>query len=328
MNPLDATREYCRRGWRVVPTPLREKAPQLREWGKLRVTLDDIPRYFGNGANVGVILGSKSGWLVDIDLDCTEALDIADLYLPVTRAEFGRQSKPRSHRLFIAVGATHEAFADPLDGATLLELRSEGRDGGCHQTIFPPSIHPSGERIEWCGDIIAPTAIAATALRLGVAWLAIGCLVMRYASPHAARNPEPDLPKILWEFDHTLGSTAYRWLGQPTPDAARRELRPQRDWSRRDLDLAEIVNAIPNNCDWENWNKIGMAIYAASNGSHDGAIIFDDWSAKSSKYNPYNTTAKWAAYRRCPPTRISMGTLVHLARQNGWRRSEKARGGQ
>jgi hypothetical protein len=321
MTPLD----YCRRGWRVVPIPRGEKGPKLPEWGKLHLSPADLPRYFGNSENVGIILGPKSGSLVDVDLDCSEALEIADLYLPVTQAVFGRPSKPRSHRLFIAVNVIHEAFADPIDGTTLLELRGEGRDGGCHQTVFPPSIHPSGEQIAWVGDIVSPTAIAAAPLRLATAWLAVGCLVMRYVSPHAARHPAPDLPKILWEFDHTLGRAAYQWIGQPAPDAPKRQLRPQREWSRRDLDLAEIVHAIPNNGSWEDWNRIGLAIYASSGGSEDGGVVFDDWSAKSPKYNPYNTSDKWAAFHRCPPTRIGMGTLVHLAREAGWRPSEKAR---
>jgi hypothetical protein len=317
--------EYIRRGWRIVPIPRGEKAPKRPRWGELKISLEDVSRYFENGDNIGIILGPKSESLVDVDLDCAEALEIADLYLPVTRAEFGRRSKPRSHRIFIAVGVVHEAFTDPINGTTLLELRGEGRDGGCHQTIFPPSVHPSGEQIAWYGDIIAPAIIDAAALRLGVAWLALGCLVMRYASAHAARNPEPDLPRILWEFDHTLGRAAYQWVGQAVPEAPQRQLRPRKEWSRRDLDLAEIVNAIRNNCSWEDWNKIGLAIYAVSNGSDDGSVIFDDWSAKSPKYNPYNTADRWAAFHRCPPTRIGMGTLIYLAKQAGWRPPEKAR---
>ena len=41
------------------------------------------------------------------------------------------------------------------------------------------------------------------------------------------------------------------------------------------LRLAEIVAAIPNNFDWAEWNRLGMAIFAASGGVED-FITFDD----------------------------------------------------
>lgn len=307
-----------------MPIPAGEKGPRLPGWGKLRLSLEDLPAYFGNHCNIGVILGSPSGELVDFDLDCVEALGIADLYLPPTGAEFGRKSKPRSHRLYISPGSVHEAFADPLDGSTLLELRAEGRDGGCHQTVFPPSVHESGESIQWASDVIAPAVVDAKPLRLVAAYLAIGCLVARYVSEEAARKPAPDLPRLLWDFDHDLGRPAYRWIGEPDPDAPRRYPKPRSQQSRRELDLAEIVAAIPNDCCWEDWNRIGMAIYVAAEGSGQGAVVFDDWSAKSVKYNPYTTAERWAHYHRHPPSRIGMGTLVYLARQAGWRPSKAA----
>jgi hypothetical protein len=62
----------------------------------------------------------------------------------------GRASKPRSHRLFIAPGAVFEAFADPISGEMLVELRTDGRDGGAHLSLLPPSI-TDGERREWHG---------------------------------------------------------------------------------------------------------------------------------------------------------------------------------
>jgi hypothetical protein len=317
VTPLEAAREYCRRGWRVIPVPFGEKGPRIPGWQKLTLGLDDLPQRFGGACNVGIGFGASSE-LVDIDLDCLEALALADSYLPVTEAEFGRSSKPRSHRLFMAPGAAFEAFADPAAGEgeknTLLEVRA----GSGHQTIFPPSV-ADGEQREWCTEVIAPRIIDAASLRAAAAWLAIGCLVMRHVSELAARRPGPDLPRILWEADHDLGRAAYGWLGQPTPDAPQLHPRHRRELSRAELDLAELVAAIPNNCDWTEWNRIGMAIYAASGGSAEGGIVFDDFSAKNPKYNPYNTAERWQHYGRSPPSRVTVGTLVYLARQHGWK---------
>jgi hypothetical protein len=313
MTPLD----YARRGWRVVPIPRGQKRPAMAGWPDFEARPEDVPRLFGQGENVGVILGRSSGDLVDIDLDCPEAVALADRYLPATGAVFGRPANPRSHRLFLAPGATYDSFADPNGSKTLLELRATGRDGGAHLTLLPPSV-TDGERREWEGDVIAPRPIDASALRTAAAWLAIACLVARHVSRYAAERPGPDLLQLLWEWDHDLGRAASRWLGQPDPDAPRRPPRPRAEMSRADLDLAGLVDAIPNHCDWAAWNRIGMAIFAASGGSGDGFIVFDDWSAKSPKYQSHAVEERWRNYRRSPPGRIGLGSLVHLARQCGW----------
>jgi hypothetical protein len=320
----DWSRAYTIRGFRVVPVPAGEKAPRRRGWEKLELGLADLPNHFGPNNNIGVILGPASDELVDADLDCSEALVLADLYLPATRAEFGRASKSRSHRLFIAPGAIYESFTDPISGKTLIELRAQGRDGGAHQTMFPPSTHPSGEQVEWHGEVIAPAVVNAAALRCRMVWLAIGSLTMRYISEQAARSPGPDLPNLLWELERALGRAAFRWLGQPAPDDPHRHQRSRGELSRADPDLAEIVAAIPNNCGWDEWNRIGMAIFAATGGSEDGFIVFDGFSSKSPKYDPYRTEVRWRNYRRSPPSRLGAGTLVYLAREHGWRPKEGA----
>jgi hypothetical protein len=310
---------YEDRGWSLVPVPAGLKRAVLKDWPNRQFGLGD----FGNGENVTIRLGQRSGALVDVDLDCEEAIELADLYLPLTGATFGRASKPRSHRLYVAAGAKFETFADPVARCTLLELRADGRDGGAHLTLAPPSI-ADGERREWCGDTIAPAVVNPRVLRLCMARLAIGCLVLRYVSEHAARHPGPDLPRILWEFDHELGRPAFRWLGQPDPDALRRSPKPQRERTELDVKLGELARVIPNNFDWHAWNSVGMAFFAASGGSEEGFVAFDDVSAKSPKYDPHAVRERWANYRRSPPTRIGMGTLVHLARQAGWKPTARA----
>jgi hypothetical protein len=252
-----------------------------------------------------------------------EAVTLADLYLPATGAVFGRPAKPRSHRLYIAHGATFEPFLDPVSRDTLLELRADGPDGGAHQTVFPPSV-TDGERREWCGEIIAPCGFDAGKLRRRCAYLAIGALVMRYISEDAALHPQPDLPRILWEFDRDLARAAYRWLDQPNPDAPQQHPRPRRQLSGAEIDLAEVVSRVSNDGGWEDWNRIGMAIFAASGGSGQGAVIFDDWSAKSPKYNPYNTADRWQHWHKSPPSRIGAGTLIYLAKQAGWAPKKEA----
>ena len=105
----DLLAEYRRRGWALVPVPAGRKGTIAKDW-QIRAF---GPADFPPGGNVAVILGPRSGELVDIDLDCPEALGLADLYLPQTGAEFGRPSKPRSHRLFVSTGAVFELVRRP-----------------------------------------------------------------------------------------------------------------------------------------------------------------------------------------------------------------------
>src|SRR5690349_20118585 len=116
--------EYERRNWVIVPVPGGEKQPAVKGWNIKNFAVDN----FAPGMNVAVRLGEHSGGLVDIDLDCIEAIELAPLYLPPTDAVFGRASKPQSHRLYVAQGAVFGSFHDPLFKGknTLLELRSNG----------------------------------------------------------------------------------------------------------------------------------------------------------------------------------------------------------
>jgi hypothetical protein len=255
-------------GASFVPIPAGDKIPRCKGWPQMQLSAAEIQPHLAAGGNVAMRVGRTSGDLVDVDLDSREAIELADLYLLPTGAEFGRPSKPRSHRLYIAPAAVFAAYADPTDGEMLAELRADGREGGAHLSLIPPSV-TSGERRAW-SETIEPAEVDAAVLARRMAWLAIGCLTMRHVSAHAAQRPGPDLPAILWEADHVLGRAAYRWLGEPPPDEPQRYPRPRSEMSREEIDLAELVARIPNSFDWHAWNRIGMAIYAASGGSEDG----------------------------------------------------------
>ena len=324
---MNLAAEYKRRGWALTLVPSNDKGPRERDWDKRDPSLADAERHLVAGGNVGVILGPRSGETADVDLDCPEALALASLYLPATGAIFGRRSKPMSHRLYIALGATYEAFADPLTGDMLIELRAQGRTGGAHQTLVPPSI-AGGERREWHGDTIAPVVIEAVALRTAVAWLTIGCLVTRYVGETPERNPAPDLSSLLWEIGRALGHRAHDWLGLPHPDAPRRYTRPRRGLSQSELGIAALVAEIPNNCDSDAWNAIGLAIFAVDC-CDPGLTGFDDFRAKTpKKYDPHSVQERWRNYRRSPPRSTGIGKLIALALAAGWRPRERRNAAQ
>jgi putative DNA primase/helicase len=88
--------KYIRAGLAPVPVPPGKKAPNLEEWQRLRISEEEVPRFWNNGQNIRVLTGEPSGWLVDIDLDVPEAITMARWFLPPTLTS-GRESKRHSH---------------------------------------------------------------------------------------------------------------------------------------------------------------------------------------------------------------------------------------
>lgn len=182
----DKAAEFLKRGWRSVPVPEREKGPRLPGWNRLRVTEETLGKYFDRpGLNIGVLLGDANDWLVDVDLDVPEAIDLAPEFLPPTPAIFGRRGKPRSHWLYYSVGARTIKELEPAKtpGAhdpTIVELRSSGL-----QTIFPGSVHPSGEPVEWESDG-DPRLVSADELEQAVRMLAEAAKLVRQGWQRAA----------------------------------------------------------------------------------------------------------------------------------------------
>src|SRR5271166_4544346 len=90
-TPLERAKQYIEQGWNPVPIRFREKKPIAEQWQKRVITADNVAQNFNAAQmNIGVQLGVVSGGLVDVDLDCPEAIAIAPYLLPSTRAIFGR----------------------------------------------------------------------------------------------------------------------------------------------------------------------------------------------------------------------------------------------
>lgn len=169
MSALRAAQIYARRQWSCIPIPPRAKKPIIGGWQDLRLALDDLQHHFSDRSNIGVLLGEASNWLIDVDLDHALAVDLAPEFLPATDAIFGRKNKQRSHWLYTVTSPAQTKKEQAVIGgkpAMLVELRSSG----C-QTVFPPSVHPSGESITWAidGD---PTKVAPEELLSAVSALA------------------------------------------------------------------------------------------------------------------------------------------------------------
>jgi hypothetical protein len=109
-----------------------------------------------------VQLGEHSGGLTDVDLDSAEAILAAPYFLQSTQC-FGRASKPRSHWLYTSeLWRTEDNAAIQFKFTSgrgkervekmVLELRIGGGGRGA-QTVFPGSVHESGEEITWAEEL-------------------------------------------------------------------------------------------------------------------------------------------------------------------------------
>jgi Bifunctional DNA primase/polymerase, N-terminal len=143
MNREEYLEFYITNGFSIIPVRSKQKAPTVSNWQN-RHPNDFDPAEFSGETNVGLVLGKNSGGLVDIDLDCEEALAIAPIFLPTTGFKFGRSSKPNSHHFYRCPTSQKTVRLTGTDGRTLLECRGDGA-----QTVVPPSTPATGELIEF-----------------------------------------------------------------------------------------------------------------------------------------------------------------------------------
>ena len=184
---------YRARGWATIRIRPASKIP-IGKWS----TRIDEPGDFAPGDNTGIRLGAPSGGVTDIDLDCPAAVRLAPLYLPLT-ATFGRTSKPRSHWIYQCEGAQSRKPTH-----THVELRSTGL-----YTVFPSSIHETGEPIEWSPDGVDVTTITEAELLRSFARLCIATVVANVweTIPGERHHGAMVLAGALWHSGWSLDDT-------------------------------------------------------------------------------------------------------------------------
>ena len=78
----------------------------------------------------------------------------------------------------------------------------------------------------------------------------------------------------------------------------------------------ELLNAIPPDCGYDEWLKVGMAL------KHEGAdvSVWDSWSRAGSKYKHGECQKKWNSFNR---NEVTGGTLYHIACRYGYEPKEE-----
>jgi putative DNA primase/helicase len=79
-------------------------------------------------------------------------------------------------------------------------------------------------------------------------------------------------------------------------------------------DIWSMLSAIDAH-DRDDWLRIGMAL--KSELGDDGFSLFDDWSQTADNYQASAVRSTWRSYRG---SGVGIGTLIRMAKKNGWRR--------
>lgn len=208
-------KQYIDAGWAVVPLVKGEKRA-ASAWQKKRYTPNDFTEEDGIAGKCG----EPSGWRVDVDCDCVEAVAAARLLLPTTELIHGRPSKLDSHYWYECKGAKTTQFSN-IKGAKpamVIEIRSTGG-----YTALPPSEHPSGDVFLWSVER-HPLIISPEDLTFAVRNVAIAALVVQHwsALSHASMGHLAGFllhaklpPFIVLEIFKTIGTIA---PGNYTPE--------------------------------------------------------------------------------------------------------------
>jgi putative DNA primase/helicase len=86
--------------------------------------------------------------------------------------------------------------------------------------------------------------------------------------------------------------------------------------------IADALDHIPNDLSYDDWIRIGYAIYEGTDG--DGLDLWEKFSAKYPNNDPKVTAEKWPTFANSRS--ITVATLFHYASLNGWRSGGRAVG--
>ena len=132
---------------------------------------------------------------------------------------------------------------------------------------------------------------------------------MRWRPAPLEGTPLQLLPAVSEDQISALLTSVAPWIGAEASKAEQRqEQRPEAHACA--AELAEVLAHIPNDgpADWERFNRVGMAIFAALAGADDGLALFRDWASRNPAYDAAEVEGRWTNYHRSPPTRAGLHT--------------------
>jgi hypothetical protein len=125
--------------------------------------------------------------------------------------------------------------------------------------------------------------------------------------------------KFLYNVRELLGEDVSEQTGRRSNAATS----PNRSLRAHNLeDLYDAMKFVPNNgTDWQQWNRLGLALYNASAGEELGLAAFYEFSLRHKRSAKRDCLQRWRDYANSPPSNIGAGTIFMLALENGYTRN-------
>jgi hypothetical protein len=80
-----------------------------------------------------------------------------------------------------------------------------------------------------------------------------------------------------------------------------------------------VLMALVPSDDRDEWIEVGAALYHETEGSEDGREVWEDWSAKSEKFDPKAIAGIWDSFERDGGPKASFGKIYFIAEKYGWK---------
>ena len=290
-------------GYRVLPIQPTTKKPG-RYLGADWVGLNDWQEYCKDAPATGTVamwrnwpgcgIGVACGNIVAIDIDVLDE-NVADDIEVVIRQQLGNTPLKRVGKApkCLLVYRTTEPFKKMLRGP--IEALCNG------QQFVAYSIHPdTGAEYTWPDEHLHETPMYK---------------VPQVSSSQVERALEmayellPDELKAHKRLEVVASSSQ----GEASASTSELGLTAHRDAIESALEKLDNPDL-----HWDDWNKIGMALWAASSGAEWAAGVWHTFSGRSSKYKAHDTSDRWGSYFKSRPHSVGAGTLFAMAEREGW----------
>lgn len=279
--------EYVRQGWVLVPIPEGQKGPTGKGWNTRDRCVSTEDRAARLDANVGLAHAYSGTCSIDFDdleraaeylkehgIDANALLKAPD----AVRITSGRPNRAKLlYRLETPLASLKLADYVLADGKKYkaLELRCATSKGTTVQDVLPPSIHPdTGKPYAWeYGDELIGD------------WRTL---------------PEIPAPLLkLWEALLASNNSSDLTNTPPTgPEVANLDA------------LRKILAGHNPDAGYDDWLKVGMALHHETSGAHDGFDLWNEWSAKGTKYkNQADLEPHWRSFRNDGNRLITLASL-------------------
>lgn len=302
--------------YRIIEVHPHSKKPIGTNWQKRRMDMSEVLQKATNGAasnSVGILTGVSEvpGLAVCVlDVDVT-AKDLARSYLEIIR-RWTAPSVP------VRIGAAPKFCAlICVEGDSVLTKLSSGvyvdETGSKHkvellargQQCVAYGMHPdTGKPYQWLNDF-GPHKCKVEGLPI--------------LSVEQVRE-------LLKEFDALaeakgLQPEAYaKAEDRPAIDPDRWLERIKRPVEITDDAVADMLTHVDDADDYEKWIQVGMALHHQYNGGTIGLSLWDEWSARSNKYDVHVVNQKWNTFKHDTLNRNirTLASYIQEAKTNGW----------